>query len=110
MNATVKAGSPAAMKAQATMFRLLSDHFDTVAGRYVDGWSDEKIAKQTDIAKATVIEFRKAGFGEIKEDPAIAAIRSDINALETLARENHGSVTAEIAALRARLGKLTVAA
>lgn len=102
--------SPTAMKAQADMFRLLADHFDTVDGRYVDGWSDEKIAKETGIAKATVADFRKAGFGEIKEDPAIAAIRADINALEEIQREHAAGIAQQLAELRARLAKVSVAA
>lgn len=106
MSAPAKPASPAAMKAQAVMFRLLNDHFDTVDGRYADDWSDEKIAKETGIAKATVADFRRAGFGEIKEDPAIASLRSDVNALEQLQREQNAAVAAEIAALRVRLGKL----
>lgn len=102
--------SPGVMKAQADMFRLLADHFDTVDGHYVDGWSDEKIAKETGIAKATVADFRKAGFGEIKEDPAITAIHADINALEEIQREHAAGIAQQIAELRARLAKIAGAA
>lgn len=110
MTAPAKPVSTAAMKAQADMFRHLSDRFDTVAGRYEAGWNDERIAKETGIAKTTVVEFRKAGFGEIKEDPAIADIRADINALEDIQREHAAGIAQQIAELRTRLGKIAAAA
>lgn len=110
MNANAKQASVAAMKAQAAMFRLLTDHFDTVDGRYEAGWSDDRIAKETSLAPATVAEFRRAGFGEIKEDPAIASIRSDINSLEALQREQNSAVGVQIAELRTRLSKIAAAA
>lgn len=96
----------AAMKAQTTMFRLLSDHFDTEDGRFEPGWDDARIAKETDLSREVVAEYRRAGFGEIKEAPEIAALRADIAALDSLAREQLGTLTAEIAALRTRLMKL----
>ncbi len=106
MTAPAKAPSPAAMKAQVEMIRLLTDHFDTADGRYAAGWSDDRVAKETNMSKAMVIEFRKAGFGEIKEDPAIADIRADINALEQLQREHDAGVAQQLAELRMRLGKV----
>ena len=99
--------TPAAMKAQATMFRLLSEHFDTEAGAFEPGWSDAGIATATGMSKDVVAEFRRAGFGEIKEPSDVAALRSDINALESLQREHAGSVNSEIAALRTRLATLS---
>jgi hypothetical protein len=96
----------AAMKAQTVMFRLLSDHFDTEEGRFEPGWDDARIAKETDLSRDVVSEYRRAGFGEIKESPEIAGLRADITSLDNLAREQHGAVTAEIASLRSRLMKI----
>ncbi|WP_380873620.1 hypothetical protein ACFB49_42720 [Sphingomonas sp. DBB INV C78] len=104
---TMTKPSPAAMKAQAAMFRLLSDHFDVEKGAFALGWSDEKIAAETGLAKDVVTEFRRAGFGEIKEPTELQAIRADINALEQLAREHLQGVTAEIAGLRSRLAQIS---
>src|SRR3546814_7661352 len=56
--------SPAAMKAQAEMFQLLSLHFDGETGRYAKGWSDGKIASTTGIAVEMVTAFRVAGRSE----------------------------------------------
>ena len=78
--------SPNAMKTQAAMFRLLSNHFDVDAGRYEKDWGDARIAKETGLAVALVAQFRDAGFGEIKEAPEIAGLRADVRALEQLAR------------------------
>lgn len=99
--------SQAAMKAQTQMFRLLSDHFDTDAGAYDLDWNDQRIATATGLALDVVTEFRRAGFGEIKEPPAIAALRADLNSLESLSREHQATVTAEIASMRARLAAIT---
>ncbi|MEH3107128.1 MAG: hypothetical protein PGN09_07560 [Sphingomonas fennica] len=97
----------AAMKAQAAMFRLLTDHFDIDDGAYAAGWSDEKIATDTGLAAEAVAEFRRAGFGEIKEAAPIRQLRADIAALESLAREQHNAIIGEIASLRGQLAKLT---
>lgn len=91
--------SPAAMKAQAQMFHLLSTHFDADMGRYAKGWSDAKIAHDTGLAADVVAEFRAAGFGELKEAPEVAAMRAEIFALETLVAE-------QIAALRGDLARI----
>lgn len=99
--------SQAAMKAQTNMIRLLSDHFDTDSGAYDVDWNDQRIATVTGLSVEVVIEYRRAGFGEIKEPPAIAALRADLNSLETLNREHQATMTAEIATMRSRLAALT---
>lgn len=95
--------SPAAMKAQAQMFHLLSSHFDADTGRYAKGWSDAKIAADTGLAGDVVAEFRDAGFGALKDAPEIVAIRAEIATLETLCAE-------QIAHLRAELARIAKAA
>ena len=99
--------SPVTMKAQAAMFRLLDQHFDAEVGRFDEGWSDDRIAKETGLKKEAVAEFRRAGFGEIREDPAVASIRADIASLAKLAEEQNGALAQGIAEIRARLAKLT---
>ncbi|WOF43791.1 hypothetical protein KNJ79_02165 [Sphingopyxis indica] len=91
--------SPAAMKAQAQMFTLLSQHFDGEVGQYGKGWSDAKIAAETGLSPDMVAAFRTAGFGELKDAPEIVQLRADITALETLVAE-------QIASLRADLAKI----
>lgn len=89
--------SPAAMKAQAEMFQLLSLHFDGDTGRYAKGWSDAKIAAQTGIAVDLVTAFRTAGFGELKDAPEIVAIRAEIATLESLVAEQVAHLRGELA-------------
>lgn len=95
--------SPAAMKAQAEMFQLLSLHFDGDMGRYAKGWSDAKIASTTGLAVDMVTAFRTAGFGELKEAPEIVAIRAEIASLESLVAE-------QVAHLRGELARIAKAA
>lgn len=95
--------SPAAAKAQVKMITLLSEHFDTEGGRYVAEWSDERIAKETNLSKDSVAKFRVAAFGEIREPTELALIRADINALEKLSSDNQAAIAQDIAQLRSRL-------
>ena len=97
----------AAMKAQAVMFRLLSDHFDGDAGAYSDGWDDARVSKETGLAVAMVGEFRRAGFGEIKEPDEIAKLRADIASVENLMRDHQAALAQQVAELKTGLAKLT---
>lgn len=94
--------SPAAIKAQAKMFNLLSIHFNPDDGRFAKGWSDKKIADETGVAVDLVASFRVEGFGELKEPSEIASLRQEISALE-------GLVVEQIASLRTELAKVSKA-
>lgn len=98
--------SPAAMKAQVQMFTLLSAWFDADKGAYAKDWSDARVAKETGLAPELVIEYRRTGFGELKEPSEIAGLRNDIGALEALQRESAASFAQGIAELRGRLAKV----
>lgn len=99
--------SPGAVKATAKIFTLLQQHFDADTGRYVADWNDARIARETGMSAETVVEFRREAFGEIKEPAEIQLLRSDINALEKLAADNHATIMSEVAALRGRLSRET---
>lgn len=99
--------SPNAMRAQAQMFTLLQTHFDVTKGAFAKEWSDERVATETGIAVALVIEFRQTCFGELKEPDEVRVLRGDISALETLVRETVASVTGEIASMRTRLAAIS---
>lgn len=94
--------SPAAVKAQAKMFSLLSQHFTPDDGRYAKGWSDKKIADETGVSVEMVAAVRSEAFGELKEPSEIQALRQEITALE-------GLVTEQIASLRTELAKVAKA-
>lgn len=93
-NAVTAAATPsaAAIRSQATMFRHLGDHFDADAGRYSDGWSDEKIAKETGLSAQTVAAFRVEAFGAIKEPPEVAALAADIATFDSMLIEAAASI------------------
>lgn len=54
---------------------LLEAHFDDSTGLYLDGWSDERIAKDAGASADIVKRTRREGYGELKEDPEIALLR-----------------------------------
>ncbi|OWQ98007.1 hypothetical protein [Sphingopyxis witflariensis] len=94
--------STAAVKSQAKMFTLLSQHFDAETGHYAKGWSDKKVADESGASPAMVSAVRAEAFGELKEPSEISALRSDISTLESLMVE-------QIASLRTELAKVSKA-
>ena len=99
--------TPAAMRAQALTISLLSEHFDPNKGVYAKDWSDKRIATETGLAPDLVVEYRRECFGELKEPDEVRALRDDINAVETLQREQHAALNQSIAELRANLAKVS---
>jgi hypothetical protein len=99
--------SKPAIKAQFAMLQLLTDHFDADSGAYADGWSDARIAKETDIAVDVVTAYRREGIGEIKEPDEVRTLRDEINALDKMAQENAATLAQAVAELRGKLGMLT---
>ena len=99
--------SPDAMRAQAQMFHLLQTHFDPNKGAFADGWDDARIAADTGLNFDFVLGYRETCFGKLKEPEEVAALRSDIAALEKLQRETNDSFLAEIASLKQQMGVLS---
>lgn len=102
--------SPDAIKAQVQMVRLLTDYFDTETGRYLDPWSDKKIAEQTGMSEAAVAEYREAGFGPLKEPAEVEQLRSDIKALEALTTDLEGSlagIKSELTSMKSKLADIS---
>jgi hypothetical protein len=106
-NVSAAKPSTAAMKAQVQMFTLLSAWFDADKGAYATGWNDQRVAKETGLALDLVVEYRRTGFGELKEPSEVAALRNDINALEALQRESAASFAQGVAELRAKLARVS---
>jgi hypothetical protein len=99
--------SPAAIKSQAKMFTLLQQHFDPELGAFAEGWSDQRIATDTNLSPDTIAEFRREAFGEIKEPDEVRKLRDDINSLEGLQRESAAQFSQDIAGLRSRLAGIS---
>ncbi len=85
---------------------LLDSHFDDAKGRYLDGYSDQRIAAEVNVPRIHVETIREAGWGPIRVDPEVAAITEELRK----AREEVEALSQRIAALSARLEKSTGAA
>lgn len=85
----------------ATM--MLEEHFDVATGRFRDGWTDEKIAKETGAAVQFVTKRREEDFGPLKMPSEIEQERARLDALEARvdAYEKHAAI--EIGGWRADL-------
>lgn len=74
---------------------LLDKHFDDDSHRYLEGWTDDKIAEEVKVPRVVVERIREVGYGPwVKEDPEITAIKAMIARIET-----------DLAATKARLAK-----
>lgn len=96
-----------AIRGQVHLVKLLTEHFDVEAGQYDDGWSDQKLADETKLSLDYVTNFRREGFGEIKEPEALSQLRQDINALEALQADASATFAQQIAELRSKLAMVT---
>ena len=80
--------------------------FDREESRYLDGYTDAKVAQEIDVPVSIVKYIREQEFGELKVDPAIADILKSVDFLKeqvsALAAESL-SQKKEIAELRERL-------
>ena len=105
--AATPAPSPAAIQAQAKMFNLLNDTFDADKGVFAHDWTDQRIADTTNLAVETVVAFREAAFGPLKEPPEFAQIRADIAALEELWTEQAAAFQREVTGMKSRLADVS---
>lgn len=85
---------------------LLDSHFDDAKGRYLDGYSDQRIAAEVNVPRIHVETIREAGWGPIRVDPEVAAIAEELRK----AREEVEALSQRIGVLTARLEKSAGAA
>lgn len=69
-------------KRQRKLFELLDAHFSN--GQYLAGYDDKRIAAETGFAPEYVAKARIDAFGELRQDPEIDKIKSDLTDLETM--------------------------
>jgi hypothetical protein len=74
---------PATHEERFKIRAALDQHFDDKAGRYLGGFSDRRIGEELNIPWALVEQIREVGYGPIKEDPEISALRTEIEKLVT---------------------------
>lgn len=97
-------------KLQRKVFALLDDHFDEERRLYRSGWSDKKVAEAADTSEQFVVSLRKGAYGELAEDPALTALRAEIDGLTTEAKtladdlmERMSKIEEKVTTLRARI-------
>jgi hypothetical protein len=61
---------------------LLDKHFDDSAGRYLDGYSDHRIAEELKLPRVHVETIREAAYGAIRVSPEMEAAEKAVAALE----------------------------
>lgn len=85
----------------------LDEWFDDAKGRYLDGWSDDRVAEACGTATDVVASLREAAYGplvpqEPEIDPAILKIETEL--ADTIAKiEEFGSVVRELQRMLAGL-------
>jgi hypothetical protein len=69
--------------AKARVRRLLDEHFDDEAGRYIEGYSDQRIGQEADVPWAAVAAMREAAYGPLRADPRIDRLEQTLLDLKT---------------------------
>jgi len=77
---TITAGQPRALTPdeRGKVRDLLELNFDAKAGRFISGYSDERIAKEVNVPRKAVETLREAAYGELKISPEMAKAMDDI--------------------------------
>lgn len=98
--------SAAAKKAHRLVMQALEDAYDEVAKAYRKGWSDERIAKETDAIVKYVAEIRESYFGPIGIPSEVRALIDDLATLRRDAVRANTDVIRRIDELSNRLAGL----
>ena len=61
---------------------LLDLNFDAEAGRFISGYSDDRIAKEVNVPRKAVEVMRETAYGELKVSPEMAKAMDDAAALK----------------------------
>lgn len=87
---------------RARIRHMLDKYFDDAKGCYLDGYTDQKVGAEINVPWALVTKVREAAYGPIRTDPAIEAVRGEIDAAIKLVEER----TADLMQIRAELSGL----
>lgn len=98
--------TPLAGKALRQVFALLEDHFDADEGCYKNDYNDERIAKETNISRDAVKNYRINAFGKIKPPSEIAILRQELRELETFALQTENDIRAKVKDITLRLSAM----
>lgn len=61
---------------------LLDKHFDDAKGRYLDGYTDQRVGAEVDVPWAAVTAIREAAYGPLRVDPEVDALQRAVAAIE----------------------------
>jgi hypothetical protein len=78
LSAPAEASPAIDLRLMVTVTEHLQEYFDKERGRYLNDWSDAKVATETGAAEAFVKKIRLAAFGELAEDPIMTELRRAI--------------------------------
>ena len=73
--------TPSARASRAEAVTAIVSYFNVAEGRYEDGWSDARIAKETGLPEDFVAKRRNEDFGPIKEPKEFAELRAEAKSL-----------------------------
>lgn len=93
-------------KLQRKVFALLDDHFDEDKRLYRNGWTDKKIAEEAQTSEQFVATLRKGAYGELAEDPAVTALRAEIEALYAEAHKMSDELLERMAKIETKITQL----
>lgn len=79
---------------------LLMFEFEVEAGRYKDGWSDERVAKESGMPLAWVVKRRDEEYGPLKEPSEFGEVRAEAKVLAS----EIGKLQAKLDAMAKRNG------
>lgn len=91
------------VSAMRKVFALLEDNFDPEKGVFLHGYSDERIAKETNLSVDGVKKYRIDGFGKLKAPTEIYQLQMDIAELEKLALQLDNDLRAGLKDVKARI-------
>lgn len=92
--------SPAVRAKIPEMYMILGDYFDAAKGRYRDGWSDARVARETGLSEAMVKSRRESDFGKLKDRRGETAVADALKAFDiaiNMADAAGGKVSAALA-------------
>lgn len=98
--------TPAVAKAMRRLYQILEDNFDPEAGQYLEGYSDERVAKECEISLDAVKHHRSSAFGKLKPPSELAILQREVEELQKLALQTDTEMRAKIKEINNRLVQL----
>jgi hypothetical protein len=98
---TTTSSTTNAIRAQATMHRLLGEHFTTdgAVGAYDEGWSDARVSNEAGLALVEVVRVREAAYGRVV-DPRLAKLETALAAAQAKLTRDLGEITTMLETIR----------